>query len=140
MGLPPILTIRFQNQTDDHGLYILHWVKPGHTWQEGVDLVAEIQRQLATGSEWPPNDVSLAVAEHQVAAGRDEVLGWVTSGMGDGPIEEFRQGGSWRWEPGTYGVICSANTSPTGDILTTFLAGPLEITTASPSVGPSRAP
>ena len=29
---------------------------------------------------------------------------------------------------GTLGVVCSANTSPTGDILTVFLAGPLEVT------------
>jgi hypothetical protein len=140
MSMPPLMNLRFRNETDDYGLLLLHWVKPGHTWQEGVDFVAELQRLLATGSDWPPNDISMAVAEYGVAANGDEVLSWATSGIGDGPIEEFRHGGNWQWEPGTYGVICSANTSPTGDILTTFLVGPLQLAAGLPSPTPSSVP
>jgi hypothetical protein len=140
MAMPALLNLRFRNETNDHGLFILHWVRPGHTWQEGVEYVDELQRLLATGAEWPPNDVSIAVAEHDVTAGEEAVLGWATSGIGEGSIEEFRRGGNWRWEPGTYGVICSANTSPTGDILTTFLVGPLQLAAAAPSGGPSQVP
>jgi hypothetical protein len=142
MAIPSLLNLRFRNETDHHGLFILHWVKPGHSWQEGVDFVAELQRLLATGSDWPPNDVSIAVAEHEVAARGATTTQWATSGVGDGPTEEFRDGGSWHWAPGTYGVVCSANTSPTGDILTTFLVGPLQLTPGlpSPSPSPSQAP
>lgn len=140
LDMPGLLNIRFRNETNDHGLFILHWVRPGHTWQEGVEYVGELQRRLATGAEWPPNDLSIAVAEHQVTAGRDAILGWPTSGAGEGPTAEFRQGGTWRWQPGTYGVICSANTSPTGDILTTFVVGPLQLAATPPSTGPSQAP
>ena len=48
--------------------------------------------------------------------------GTATAGPGlDGSITKAMRAG-------TFGVVCSANTSPTGDILTVFLVGPLEVT------------
>lgn len=140
MTMPDALRIRFRNETGDHGVFILHWIKPEHTYADGVEYVADLQRRLTTGEDWPTNDISLAVDNADVPAGADAILEWTTAGTGEGPLEEFRTGANWRWEPGTYGIVCSANTSPTGDILTTFLVGPLELdgVIASPRPSASR--
>ena len=140
MTMPEILRIRFRNETAAHGTFILHWIRPGHTYDEGVDYIAVIQQRLTTGEEWPPNEVALPVDNADVPAGTDSDLGWTTAGIGEGPLEEFRNGGNWRWQPGTYGVVCSANASPTGDILTTFLVGPLELTDVTSSPGSTTSP
>jgi len=77
------------------------------TWADGVANVAGIVAALPTGADWPP-PVSDVVGEGDADAGLGDGLDFVAT-------------------PGTYGVICSANTSPTGDILKVFLVGPLVV-------------
>ena len=102
------LTIAVRNETADFGLFIVHKLRPGRTFDEGRSAIAAIQEALKTGAEWPA-EVSDAIAEATAEAGLDGDVTLVTTA-------------------GTFGVVCSANTSPTGDILTVFLAGPLEVT------------
>lgn len=102
------LTFAVRNETDDHGVFVLHKLRPGRTFDEGRAAIAAIQEALKTGAEWP-DDVSDAISEATAEAGQDRDVAVVT-------------------DAGTLGVVCSANTSPTGDILTVFLVGPLEVT------------
>jgi hypothetical protein len=104
------LSLAVRNETDDFGLFIIQRIRDGRTWDEGRDAIAVIQEALKTGAEWPEEvfDVSDAVEEGSADAGGDDVVSLAATS-------------------GTYGVVCSANTSPTGDVLTTFLVGPLEV-------------
>lgn len=115
------LRFEFRNETDDYASFFLHWVRPGHTWEEGVAFVADLQRRLRSGEDWPPNDISVDVASFDVGTRGTQMVSW----------------GGWAFEPGSYGVICSANTSTTHDILTTFLVGPLQLVGPSPKPSPS---
>lgn len=136
---PEVVSIKLQNETDDYADFQLHWVRSDRTYAEGVAHVAELARRLTTGEEWPPNDVSIAVHAQGVVARSETIASWPTAGTGEAPAPELQDGPTWTLEPGTYGVVCSANTSPTGDILTTFLVGPLEldlIPGGSPSLSP----
>jgi hypothetical protein len=133
------VTIALQNETDDYADFQLHWVRNGRTYAEGVAFVAELARRLATNEEWPPNDVSIAVHSQGVEADSETIARWPTAGTGEAPAPELQHGAAWNLEAGSYGVVCSANTSPTGDILTTFLVGPLQmnaISQGSDSVSP----
>jgi hypothetical protein len=122
-----LLPVEFRNETDHFATFILHWVRPGHTWEEGVAYVADLQRRLVAGEDWPANDISSAVASFDMATADTQQLAWGLSGSGAPPAPEFAVGGNWKFATGTYGVVCSANTSATGDIISTFLVGPLEI-------------
>jgi hypothetical protein len=102
------VSIAASNETDDYGVFILHRLHPDRTFEEGRALIASIQEALKTGAEWP-DAVSDAIDEGAAAAGASGDIAAVTTA-------------------GTYGVVCSANTSPTGDILRVFLVGPLEVT------------
>lgn len=115
------LPFEFRNETDDYATFLLHWVRPGHTWDEGVAYVADLQRRLTTGEDWPPNDISVQVAAFDVATRTTQPVAF----------------GGWQFEPGPYGVVCSANTTVTKDVLTTFLAGPLQLVGPSPKASPS---
>jgi hypothetical protein len=102
-------SVRIQawNETDDYAAFFVHRLHAGKTWADGVDNVAGVVAAIAAGADWPP-PVSDVVTEGDAYAG-----------LGDGL--------DFPATPGTYGVICSANTSPTGDILTVFLVGPLVV-------------
>ena len=102
------LTLAVRNETDDYGLFIVHKLHPGRTFDEGRALISDIQAALKTGAEWP-EEVSDAVTEATAEAGDTSDVAMLTTA-------------------GTFGVVCSANTSPTGDVLTVFLVGPLEVT------------
>ncbi|MDF2735653.1 MAG: hypothetical protein K0S97_2276 [Chloroflexota bacterium] len=102
------LTLSVRNDTDDYGLFIVHKLHPGRTFDEGRALISAIQDALKTGAEWP-EEISDAVTEATAEAGQNSDVAMLTTA-------------------GTFGVVCSANTSPTGDILTVFLVGPLEVT------------
>ena len=102
------LALAVRNETDDYGVFTFHKLRPGRTFDEGRAAIAAIQEALKTGAEWP-EEISDAVIEATAEAGKDGDVAMVTTA-------------------GTFGVVCSANTSPTGDILTVFLAGPLEVT------------
>lgn len=102
------LALAVRNETDDYGLFIVHKLRPGRTFDEGRAVVATIQEALKTGAEWP-DEVSDAIAEATADAGRDGAVTIATTA-------------------GTLGVVCSANTSPRGDVLSVFLVGPLEMT------------
>lgn len=105
-----LASITVRNETDDHGLFILHRIRDGRTWEDGLAAVALIQEALLTGAEWPDEvfEVSEPAAEADVEANADGVI-------------------RFGFFEGTWGVVCSANTSSTGDILTTFLSGPLQV-------------
>jgi hypothetical protein len=102
------LGVAVRNETDDYGLFILHRLRPGRTFEEGRAVIRSIQEALKTGGDWPA-ELSDAVSEAPAEAGQDGEMAAVATG-------------------GTYGVVCSANTSSTGDVLTVFLVGPLEVT------------
>ncbi|HEX5590038.1 MAG TPA: hypothetical protein VFX65_07090 [Candidatus Limnocylindrales bacterium] len=104
------LTLAVRNDTEDFGTFILHRVRDDKSWSDGQAAIVAIQGALEIGAEWPEwtFEVSDPVDEATADAGRDGVI---RTAVG----------------PGVYGVVCSANTSPTGDILTTFLVGPLEV-------------
>ena len=101
------VSIQAWNETDDYAAFFVHRLHAGKTWTDGVANVAAIVTALPTGADWPPA-VSDVVTEGDADAGLGDGLEFVAT-------------------PGTYGVICSANTSPTGDILTVFLVGPLVV-------------
>lgn len=124
---PDVVSIALQNETDDYADFQLHWVRSDRTYAEGVAYVAELARRLDTGEEWPPNDVSIAVHSQGVVARSGTIARWPTAGTGEAPAPELQHGPTWTLETGSYGIVCSANTSPTGDILTMFLVGPLEL-------------
>ena len=127
LSRPDVVSIALRNETDDYADFQLHWVRSDRTYAEGVAFVADLARRLTTGEEWPPNDISIAVHSQGVAARSEAIARWPTAGTGEAPAPELQHGPTWTLETGSYGVICSANTSATGDILTTFLVGPLEM-------------
>jgi hypothetical protein len=102
------LTLVVRNQTDDFGVFIVHKLRPGRTFDEGRAAISTIQAALKTGAEWP-EEISDPLSEATADAGLDSDVAVVTT-------------------EGTLGVVCSANTSRIGDILTVFLVGPLEVT------------
>ena len=101
------MTVSARNSTDDYGLFIVHRLHAGKSWADGEALIAAIQEALQTGADWPP-EVSEAITEMGAEAGDTTRLAIDLS-------------------VGTYGVVCSANTSSVGDILTVFLVGPLSV-------------
>jgi hypothetical protein len=101
------MTLVIRNETDDYGVFMFHKLRPGRTFDEGRAAIAAIQEALKTGADWP-EAISDSVIEATAEAGKDGAVAMVTTA-------------------GTFGVVCSANTSPTGDILTVFLVGPLEV-------------
>jgi hypothetical protein len=104
------VSIQVRNQTDDYGVFIVHRMKPEFTFADGREAIAAIQIALAAGTEWPEWATEVSTIEGEgtaEAGGTGAVLLALTSG--------------------TVGVVCSANTSPTGDVLTVFLVGPLEV-------------
>jgi hypothetical protein len=102
----PVITIR--NETDHFGDFRLERLIDGHEYQEGIHWIAAAQRTLGTGADWPPVEFSELYAEAVAEAGMETEL---------------------RFAPtdGLFGVVCSANTSSTGDALSLFLAGPMRI-------------
>jgi hypothetical protein len=102
------VTIETRNETDDFAVFDVHRLQQGKTWEDGEALIAAIQEALRTGADWPPA-VSDFIAGSEVTAGADGEIAFASLS-------------------GTHGVVCSANTSPTGDILTVFLVGPLTVT------------
>lgn len=134
------LRIGFRNDTDHDADFEVHWVRPGQTFAEGVAFVADLRRRLTTGEDWPPNEISIAVASHAAPPRSYADVTWPTSGQGEGPTPELQQGSRWYWQTGTYGIVCSANTSPTGDVLSTFLVGPLDIAVVYGAVVPAPGP
>jgi hypothetical protein len=104
------VTIELVNETDDYGVFIVHRLKPEFTWEDGRDAIEAIQVALAAGEDWPNWSTNVSVVEGEAAA--------EAGGTGVASVAPTA---------GTKGVVCSANTSPTGDILTVFLVGPLEV-------------
>lgn len=104
------VTIEVRNQTDDYGVFIVHRLKPEFTWDDGRDAIAAISDALEAGEDWPNWATTVSTVEGEGAA---EAGG---TGMASVPPTA-----------GTVGVVCSANTSPTGDVLSVFLVGPLEV-------------
>jgi len=102
------LTLAVRNETDDYRLFTVHKLHPGRTFDEGRALISAIQEALKTGADWP-EEVSDTVTEATAEGGQTNDVAMLTTA-------------------GTFGVVCSANTSATGDILTVFLVGPLEVT------------
>ncbi|HZM73108.1 MAG TPA: hypothetical protein VFC71_06995 [Candidatus Polarisedimenticolia bacterium] len=103
-------TLEIRNETDDYGAFFVHRMKPEFTWQDGEAAIAAIQDAIAADEDWPnwASNVSVVVSEGDAAAGGVDVVGVPAAN-------------------GTYGVVCSANTNSQGDVLTVFLAGPLEV-------------
>ena len=103
-------TLEIRNKTDDYGVFNVHRLKPEFSWQDGQAAIAAIQDAIAAGEDWPnwASNVSDVVAEGFATA--DSVSVVVVPATA-----------------GTFGVVCSANTSSAGDVLTVFLAGPLEV-------------
>jgi hypothetical protein len=105
------VSIEVHNETDDYGVFIVQRLKPQFTFEDGREAIAAIQEAIAAGAEWPEWTTERSTIE------------------GEGTAEAGRTGVALiTLEEGTIGVVCSANTSPTGDILTVFLAGPLDVT------------
>jgi len=103
------VSIELSNETDDYGVFIVHRLKPEFTWDDGRDAIDAIQVALAAGEDWPNWSTNVSTVEGEGAA--------EAGGTGEVSISATA---------GAYGVVCSSNTSPTGDILTVFLVGPLE--------------
>jgi hypothetical protein len=105
--------IAFRNETDDYATFDLHGLVGGHTWDEATAYVEDLNRRLGTGEEWPPNDISEQLPRLlEVGAGSDGQRS-ITMPVLDPDIR-------------IYGIVCAANTGPTGDILAVYAVGPLE--------------
>jgi hypothetical protein len=104
------VAIEVVNETDDYGVFEVHRLKPEFTWDDGRDAIAAINDALEAGEDWPNWATNVSTLEGEGAAdARGTELASVTLAAG------------------TIGVVCSANTSPTGDVLSVFLVGPLEV-------------
>jgi hypothetical protein len=103
--------IGLHNETAAYGAFFVHRLKSEFTWQDGQDAIAAIQLAIAAGDDWPnwSTRVSIVEGDAEAAAG--------STGLATVPAIA-----------GTYGVVCSANTSASGEVLSVFLAGPLEVT------------
>ena len=108
-GGPVVVDVH--NATADYGVFVVHRLKPEFTWQDGRDAIAAIQRAMVAGADWPnwSTQVSIVAGEGTADAGA----------TGTATVPAIA---------GTYGIVCSANRGPTGDVLSVFLAGPLEMT------------
>lgn len=106
------IRIEFWNDTDDHAIFDMHGIVANRTWDEGVAFVEELSRRIETGEDWPQNDISDFTRLTELPAGATTRL---EVSM---PFFDFT--------PRTHGIVCAANTSATGDVLTVFLVGPLE--------------
>lgn len=108
-GAPVAIDVR--NETADYGAFFVHRLKPEFTWQDGVDAIAAIQAAMAAGEDWP-----------NWASNLSSVQGEAFAEAGERAVARIPA------LTGIYGVVCSANTSASGEVLTVFLAGPLEVT------------
>ena len=104
------VTVELVNETDDYGVFFIHRLKPEFSWQDGVDAIAAIQVAHAAGDDWPNWATNVSIIEGEAAADAGGTAVALIPAMA-----------------GTFGVVCSASTSASGDILTIYLAGPLEI-------------
>lgn len=102
------VTIATRNDTEDYGVFPVHRLLPGKSWTDGEAAIALIQEALRDGTDWPEEvfEVSVVIDEGAAVAGGTDTVRFTAAA-------------------GTIGVVCSANTSPTGEVLTTFLVGPL---------------
>jgi hypothetical protein len=105
------VSIEVHNETDDFGVFIVHRLKPEFTFEDGREAIEAIQDAMAAGEDWPNWTTERSTIE------------------GEGTAEAGATGVTLlTLTAGTMGIVCSANTSPTGDILTVYLVGPLEVT------------
>lgn len=106
------IVMEFRNDTEGYATFELHGVVANRTWDKGVALIAEVNKRIEKGEPWPDNDVSDFNQLTELTAGsttRIEV---------SMPYFEFA--------PRIHGIVCGANTSPTGDVLGLYLVGPLD--------------
>ena len=126
------LSVTVRNETDHYGSFLLHRMRYPHTFEEGAGYVADLQARLASGEEWPENDVSYLVSDFGVLPGETSrwraILQWIGPNSPDASF-----GGKVPGRFGTFAVVCSANTSATGEVLSIYAVGPLELTAFPPN-------
>jgi hypothetical protein len=126
MLLPSLLSIRIRNESDYLGTFFLEFIRQGHTYEEGVAFVAEIQRRVSTGEDWPPNEVSVSVVDLDLPTGTEGFLqhGPYTPSTPEPSDAQVSAG------YGTYAIVCSTNNAANGDVLRVFAVGPLDVVAA----------
>lgn len=107
------IDIAFRNQTDDYATFDLHGLVRGHTWAEAAAYVEDLNRRLGTGEDWPPNDIS------------DQLPRLIELGAGSDGARSITMP-ALNPDIKIYGIVCAANTSSAGDILTVYAVGPIE--------------
>ena len=116
---PREIRIAVQNDSDDFVAFDLHRLKPEHSFEEAIDLFAQVKAALPSGGEWPAQvfELSTLVADSTLnGQGQNLIV-----------VTVF---------PGVHGIVCSANTAADGDVLRVDLLGPLEVR-AEASPGPT---
>ena len=102
--------VRFsvRNETDTFGNFGIYRLNPDRTWAEAEAWMIAENAALDGGPSHPPQDFATDVANVD-APERREYPASITLG------------------PGTFGIVCSSNEPPPGEVFAVHLVGPLEI-------------
>lgn len=107
-GGSAIVRFAVRNETDTFGNFGIYSLKEGRTWEEAAAWILVDNESLHGGPSHPPQDFATDVGNLDAPERQDytteEVLG-----------------------PGTYGIVCSSNEPPPGEVFAIYLVGPLEI-------------
>lgn len=98
------------NETDTFGNFAIYRLNDGTDWSVGVDYILTVNAALHGEGTHPP------------AADFVTEVGGI-----DAPNRQQYSSVESLEERGTYGIVCSSNEPPPGEVFTSFLVGPLEV-------------
>lgn len=98
------------NETDTFGNFGVYRLNDGVDWSVGADYITALNAALhGQATDPPPADFITDV------------------GNIDAPLRQQYAGSFVVDDYGTYGIVCSSNEPPPGDVFATYLVGPLEV-------------
>jgi hypothetical protein len=107
---PLRLTVNVRNDTDTFANFGIYRLDDGYPWDDAAAWITRENEALRGGPSQPPQDFATDVASLDQPT------------RGQGPPANLALG------PGTYGIVCSSNEPPPGQVFAFYLVGPLEIT------------
>jgi hypothetical protein len=108
---PSLVSIDVANETDTFGNFAMYRLTPDFLWEDAAAWVLAENEALQTGVENPLGPADFAIE----SANADAVA------QTESRLAEFYP------IPGTYGVICSSNEPPPGEVFGVYLVGPLRV-------------
>lgn len=108
---PRLLAIDVVNETDTFGNFRLYRLTTGYAWEDAAAWVIAENEAIQTNTLNP-----LGAADFAIEVASVDALAFEQSRLARNA--EIR---------GTYGVLCSSNEPPPGEVFGVYLVGPLEI-------------